>query len=80
MSGILTKQLAVLGARELITSLKGLPGNLQAATPQPNNGVTKGKNNFIAFFIIIVFKRIYILKYIATNVNMQLLEQFRIML
>ncbi|XP_027232371.2 methionyl-tRNA formyltransferase, mitochondrial [Penaeus vannamei] len=41
MSGILTKQLAVLGARELITSLKGLPGNLQAATPQPSNGVTK---------------------------------------
>ncbi|XP_047489667.1 methionyl-tRNA formyltransferase, mitochondrial-like [Penaeus chinensis] len=41
MSGILTKQLADLGAHELITSLKGLPGNLQAATPQPNNGVTK---------------------------------------
>lgn len=45
MSGILTKQLADLGAHELITSLKGLPGNLQAAIPQPNNGVTKGTND-----------------------------------
>lgn len=57
-SGALANHLAEVGAQQLISVLQDLPGKLQTALPQPEDGITKGIENHTKHPKLICFSNI----------------------